>query len=228
MIHMSQVNKHFGSLQVLKDIHLDVSQGEVVCIIGPSGSGKSTLLRTLNGLESIGSGRIEIDPQVEHLGMVFQRFNLFPHLSVLENLTLAPTLSKQLSKKDAEAKALSLLKKVGLSDKAHAYPATLSGGQQQRVAIARALAMDPQVMLFDEPTSALDPELVYEVLEVIRALAQEGMTMLVVTHEMGFAREAASRILFMDQGEILEEGRPETFFESQSHPRAQAFLSRLL
>lgn len=228
MIHMSQVNKHFGPLQVLKDIHLEVRPGEVVCIIGPSGSGKSTLLRTLNGLESIDSGRIEIDSQVAHLGMVFQRFNLFPHLSVLENLTLAPTLSKQLSKKDAEAKALTLLQKVGLSDKAHAYPATLSGGQQQRVAIARALAMDPQVMLFDEPTSALDPELVYEVLEVIRALAQEGMTMLVVTHEMGFAREAASRILFMDQGEILEEGRPETFFESQSHPRAQAFLSRLL
>jgi len=224
----------------LKHASLAVEKGEVVVIVGPSGSGKSTLLRTINGLESITAGEIVVDGQRLHqrganlrnlrkrVGMVFQQFNLFPHLTVLENLTLAPRQVLGLGSADAEQRARALLQKVGLADKAERYPAQLSGGQMQRVAIARALAMQPAVMLFDEPTSALDPEMVGEVLEVMKQLAQEGMTMCVVTHEMGFARAVADRIIFMDAGEILCEEKPEAFFEAPPHERLKTFLRQVL
>lgn len=228
ILKMEKVNKSFGPLQVLKDVSIEVNRGEVLCIIGPSGSGKSTLLRTLNQLEVHDNGSIWVDLGLQGLGMVFQRFNLFPHLSVLENLTMAPKSVQKKSKAEAEQSALSLLSKVGLSDKAHVYPGTLSGGQQQRVAIARALAMEPEIMLFDEPTSALDPELVYEVLDVMKALAKEGMTMIVVTHEMGFAREVADRVIFMDQGEIIEMGSPQDIFDNPVEARTRTFLSKIL
>jgi polar amino acid transport system ATP-binding protein len=250
MIKMEKVCKSFGTLKVLNDIDFDVSKGEVVCIIGPSGSGKSTLLRCLNHLERITSGRVYIENElidelisgknqlkVSHkkvseictsLGMVFQRFNLFPHLTVLENIIEAPITVKKIPRAEAIAYGEKLLEKVGLSDKRNEYPSRLSGGQQQRVAIARALAMKPKIMLFDEPTSALDPELVGEVLEVMKDLAKEGMTMLVVTHEMGFAREVGSRVIFMDKGEILEEDTPENIFSNPKHERTKSFLQKIL
>ncbi len=250
MVKVENVCKSFGALQVLKNIDLEVSKGEVVCIIGPSGSGKSTLLRCLNHLERITSGRVYIDGEMldermagrdqlkvsqkkvseicSELGMVFQRFNLFPHMTVLQNIIEAPVTVKKVPKKEAEEYAVELLKKVGLEDKKDEYPSRLSGGQQQRVAIARALAMKPKIMLFDEPTSALDPELVGEVLEVMKDLAREGMTMLVVTHEMGFAREVGSRVIFMDNGEIKEEGRPEEIFSNPRNERTRAFLQKVL
>lgn len=250
MIRIENVYKSFGNLEVLKDISLTVEKGEVVCIIGPSGSGKSTLLRSLNHLERITSGRIYIADELvderlndkdvsrisakrvseicSDLGMVFQRFNLFPHMTVLENVMLSPMKVKGASKQAAMEKALELLKKVGLTDKKDEYPPKLSGGQQQRVAIARALAMEPKIMLFDEPTSALDPELVYEVLDVMKALAKEGMTMVVVTHEMGFAREVADRVVFMDNGEIIEAGSPDNIFSNPAQTRTREFLSRII
>jgi ABC-type polar amino acid transport system ATPase subunit len=250
LIRIENVYKNFGTLEVLKDINLKVDKGEVVCIIGPSGSGKSTLLRSLNYLERITSGKIYIDDELideridgkdlvklrpqkiseicSEIGMVFQRFNLFPHKTVLENIILAPSVTNKITKDEAEKHAMALLKKVGLEDKKDAYPSQLSGGQQQRVAIARALAMKPKIMLFDEPTSALDPELVHEVLEVMKSLAMEGMTMLVVTHEMGFAREVANRVVFMDNGEIIEENVPENIFANPSHDRTRLFLSKIL
>jgi len=250
MIKMEKVCKSFGTLKVLKDIDFEVLKGEVVCIIGPSGSGKSTLLRCLNHLERITSGRIYIEDKlidelvdgvnqlkVSHkkvseicigLGMVFQRFNLFPHMTVLENIIEAPITVKKISKEDVIVIAEELLKKVGLSEKKNEYPSRLSGGQQQRVAIARALAMKPKIMLFDEPTSALDPELVGEVLEVMKELAKDGMTMIVVTHEMSFAREVGSRVIFMDKGEILEEDTPENIFTNPKHERTKSFLQKIL
>lgn len=250
MIKMEKVCKSFGSLQVLNNIDLSVGKGEVVCIIGPSGSGKSTLLRCLNHLERITSGRVYvegelIDERLEGrdqlklsakkvaeictaLGMVFQRFNLFPHMTVLQNVIEAPVTVKRVPFAEAEEIGLELLRKVGLEDKKDEYPSRLSGGQQQRVAIARALAMQPRIMLFDEPTSALDPELVGEVLEVMKGLAAEGMTMLVVTHEMGFAREVGSRVIFMDKGEILEQGPPEEIFSNPKHERTKSFLQKVL
>jgi glutamine transport system ATP-binding protein len=240
MIHVTGLKKSFGELEVLKGIDCSVAAQEVVCVIGPSGSGKSTFLRCLNLLESITSGEVTInghnlvDPKLDkrlmrkEVGMVFQSFNLFPHKTVLENVMLAPLKVAKASKESVRVKALDLLKKVGLSDKADTYPSKLSGGQQQRVAIARALAMDPKVMLFDEPTSALDPETVGEVLSVMRDLAREGMTMVVVTHEMGFAREVADRVIFMDNGLIVEEGSPKDLFENTQHDRTRAFLSKVL
>lgn len=228
LIQIRNLNKSFGDHQVLKNINLDLNTGEVLCVIGPSGSGKSTLLRSVNGLETIDNGEIRTALNTKQLGMVFQRFNLFPHLTVLENLTLAPKTLKLYKNDEAEAIALELLKKVGLLDKKDAYPSALSGGQQQRVAIARALAMKPEVLLFDEPTSALDPELVFEVLEVMKTLAREGMTMVVVTHEMGFAREVADRIIFMDEGEVIEIASANDLFESPKHDRTKSFLSRML
>jgi len=240
MIVTRGLGKYFGEHQVLADIDLDVAAGEVVCIIGPSGSGKSTLLRCLNGLEIASAGTVTIDgvclqePGCDinrlraELGMVFQHFNLFPHLSVLGNLTLAPRRVAHLSAAAAEERTRALLDKVGLADKADARPAQLSGGQQQRVAIARALAMEPKAMLFDEPTSALDPELVGEVLAVMETLGREGMTMVVVTHEMGFARSVGDRVLFMDEGRIVEEARPDELFDRPAHPRTRAFLARML
>jgi ABC-type polar amino acid transport system ATPase subunit len=240
MIRAVSVTKSFGSLQVLKGVSLDVAKREVVCIIGSSGSGKSTFLRCLNRLEEPNSGEIYFDGQSilakghvvdklrQRMGMVFQHFNLFPHLSVLENITLGPTRLRKLGKERSAEEARILLAKVGLSDKADAWPSELSGGQKQRVAIARALAMQPEAMLFDEPTSALDPEMVKEVLEVIRSLANEGMTMVIVTHEMGFAREVGDRIAFMDGGLIVEEGTPKEFFANPTHPRAREFLSKVL
>lgn len=240
IISICHAYKFFGSLTALNDVSLDVYPGEKVVIIGPSGSGKSTLLRSINRLETIDQGQIIVDGQDindknndinlirQELGMVFQSFNLFPHKTVLENLTLAPMKLRKMSRTEAEAKGLELLKKVDISDKANVYPATLSGGQQQRVAIARALAMTPKIMLFDEPTSALDPETIGEVLDVMVNLAREGMTMVCVTHEMGFAREVADRIIFMDKGEILEEGNAEHFFTDPRHPRLQKFLSQIL
>ena len=233
-ISVTHLKKNFGKLEVLKGISLEVKEGEVVCLIGPSGSGKSTFLRCLNRLEKITAGEVIVDghpisdPNVninkvrENIGMVFQHFNLFPHLTVLDNITLAPTELKIMDKKAAEEKARDLLSRVGLADKADAYPAQLSGGQKQRVAIARSLAMNPDIMLFDEPTSALDPEMVGEVLEVMKQLAAEGMTMVVVTHEMGFAREVADRVIFMDGGYIVEEGTPEEIF---SHPKEERTIS---
>jgi polar amino acid transport system ATP-binding protein len=240
-IRISNVCKSYGDYQVLKNVDAEVTRGEVVVICGPSGSGKSTLIRTVNRLEEINSGSITLDGQDIHaatktkelnllrsrVGFVFQSFNLFPHLSVLENVTISPIRVKGVAPDVARDKALKLLERVGLADKAGAYPGQLSGGQQQRVAIARALAMEPPVMLFDEPTSALDPEMVGEVLAVMKGLAAEGMTMLCVTHEMGFAREVADRIWFIDAGEILEKATPEEFFNTPRHPRAQRFLSDL-
>jgi polar amino acid transport system ATP-binding protein len=240
IILMEDVCKFFGALRALHHVSVSVQPGEKVVIIGPSGSGKSTLLRTINRLEEIDSGRIVVNGFDLHdrrndinkirmeVGMVFQSFNLFPHKTVLQNLTLAPMKLRKLSRGDAEAIAFQLLVKVGIQEKAGAYPSQLSGGQQQRVAIARALAMNPKIMLFDEPTSALDPEMIGEVLDVMVNLAREGMTMVVVTHEMGFAREVADRVIFMDLGEILESAPPQQFFQVCQHPRAQKFLSQIL
>jgi len=240
VIEFRKVNKWFGALHVLKDIDLTVEAGEVVVVCGPSGSGKSTLIRCINRLESIQSGEIVVDGMSlsdsrldtvrlrTRVGMVFQSFNLYPHMTVLQNITLAPAKVKGLSAKEAEKIALELLERVGIPDKANVFPANLSGGQQQRVAIARALAMRPKVMLFDEPTSALDPEMITEVLEVMTDLARDGMTMMVVTHEMGFARRVARRIVFMDDGRILEASAPEKFFAAPASPRAQQFLSKIL
>ncbi|MCO6553068.1 MAG: amino acid ABC transporter ATP-binding protein [Gilliamella sp.] len=240
MIHINNLQKQFGDIHVLRGITCDIQEKEVISIIGPSGSGKSTFLRCINALEDITSGEIVVngfkvhDPKTninrlrESVGMVFQRFNLFPHMTVLQNLILAPMDVKKMAKTDAIAKAESLLVKVGLIDKIDAYPSQLSGGQQQRVAIARALMMDPTVMLFDEPTSALDPELVGEVLAVMKSLAEEGMTMIVVTHEMGFAREMSNRVIFIDQGIIQEQGSPEQIFKNPQNERTQLFLSKVL
>ncbi|MFA5716880.1 MAG: amino acid ABC transporter ATP-binding protein [Desulfobulbaceae bacterium] len=240
IITIRSICKYFGAMKALDDVSLDVYPGEKVVIIGPSGSGKSTLLRAINRLEAIDAGTIIVDGMNLYdsasdinrirmeLGMVFQSFNLFPHRTVLHNLTLAPVKLKKISRQQAEKTAMDLLEKVGISDKADSYPAQLSGGQQQRVAIARALAMGSKIMLFDEPTSALDPEMIGEVLDVMTRLAREGMTMVVVTHEMGFAREAADRVVFMDQGRILETGTPQHFFENPEHPRLRKFLSQIL
>ncbi|WP_028449870.1 MULTISPECIES: amino acid ABC transporter ATP-binding protein [Chitinibacter] len=241
MIRFEQVNKWYGrDHHVLKNLNLEVKQGEVVVVCGPSGSGKSTLIRTINQLEPINDGQIWVDgiqansPKTninklrEEVGFVFQHFNLYPHLSVLENITIAPIQVKKQSKAEAEKTALELLERVGLAHKKDAYPSNLSGGQQQRVAIARGLAMSPRVMLFDEPTSALDPEMIGEVLSVMKSLAESGMTMMVVTHEMGFAREVADRIIFLDQGEILEDTTPEAFFTNPSTDRAKQFLRQIL
>ena len=240
IISIQNVWKFFGQLTALHDVSFDVQPGERVVIIGPSGSGKSTLLRSINRLEVIDKGTIlvegsdinapenDINKIRQDLGMVFQSFNLFPHKTVLQNLTMAPMKLRHISKHEAEERALQLLKKVGLSEKVNVYPSMLSGGQQQRVAIARALAMQPNIMLFDEPTSALDPEMIGEVLDVMVKLAQEGMTMVCVTHEMGFAREVADRIVFMDQGQILEVAPPAKFFSDPEHPRLQQFLKQIL
>jgi polar amino acid transport system ATP-binding protein len=240
MVEFHQVNKSFGKLHVLKDIDLAIERGEVVVVCGPSGSGKSTLIRSINGLEPIQSGDILVDgrklsdPALDlralraEIGFVFQQFNLYPHLSVMDNITLAPVKVRSIRRAEAERHAAELLARVGIPDKAAAYPANLSGGQQQRVAIARALAMQPKLMLFDEPTSALDPEMIGEVLEVMSDLARDGMTMVVVTHEMGFARRVASRVLFMDAGRIVEDGEPEKFFAAPKSERARQFLSKIL
>ncbi len=240
MIKVTNLYKNFGELEVLKDISLNINQGEVIAIIGPSGSGKSTFLRCLNRLEEPSSGHIYIDNEDimdknaninklrQKMGMVFQHFNLFPNKTVLENLTLAPIKLKGLSKNDADFIAMKLLKRVGLEDKANIYPSKLSGGQKQRVAIARALAMEPEVMLFDEPTSALDPEMIKEVLDVMVDLAKEGMTMVIVTHEMGFAKNVSSRILFMNEGSILEDRNPKDFFDNPNHQRTKEFLYKVL
>ncbi len=240
MISIQGVNKHFGALHVLKDINLDVDRGQVVVVLGPSGSGKSTLCRTINRLETIDSGTIAIDGETlpsegrklaqlrSDVGMVFQSFNLFAHKTILENVTLAPLKVRKVSKDKAREKALALLERVGVANQADKYPAQLSGGQQQRVAIARSLAMDPKVILFDEPTSALDPEMVNEVLAVMTSLASEGMTMVVVTHEMGFARRAAHRVVFMADGSIVEDATPDEFFTSPRSERAKDFLGKIL
>ncbi|MET3381109.1 MULTISPECIES: amino acid ABC transporter ATP-binding protein [Variovorax] len=237
MIELEKVNKWYGSYHALVDISETIHKGEVVVVCGPSGSGKSTLIRTFNRLEPIQSGRIVVDGQDIHapgldvnafrsrIGFVFQQFNLFPHLTVLQNCTMAPMQLRGLTRKEADERAMALLHRVGLSNKANAWPSELSGGQQQRVAIARALAMQPPLMLFDEPTSALDPEMVGEVLLVMRDLTRDGMTMVCVTHEMGFAREVADRVLFMDEGKVLERATPDDFFNRPQHPRAQQFLS---
>ncbi len=240
LVVLQGVNKHFGALHVLKDVDLTVGRGEVVVVIGPSGSGKSTLCRTINRLETVDSGTITVDGKPlpaegkelaqlrSRVGMVFQSFNLFAHKTVLENVTLGPVRVKGVKKDAAVARGRELLERVGIASQADKYPAQLSGGQQQRVAIARALAMDPMVMLFDEPTSALDPEMINEVLDVMTSLAREGMTMVVVTHEMGFARRAADRVVFMDDGRIVEQAAPEEFFTNARSPRAQDFLSKIL
>ena len=241
MIKLEKVSKKFDNVHALHNINLAVEQGEIICIIGPSGSGKSTLIRCINGLEEPEQGKIYIDDQLldtknekalcamrTKLGFVFQHFNLFPHKTVLDNLTLGPIQVLGKSKEEAEKTALELLARVGLAEKSGAFPAQLSGGQKQRVAIARCLAMQPEVILFDEPTSALDPEMIGEVLDVMQKLAREGMTMVVVTHEMGFAKEVASRVVFMDQGEIIEEGTPEQIFSSPQSRRLQDFLSKVL
>ena len=240
MIRMSGVDKHFGSLHVLRDINLDVARGEVVVVLGPSGSGKSTLCRTINRLEPIDGGRIEVDGAPlpaegralarlrADVGMVFQQFNLFAHKTIAENVQLAPVRVRRISKREAHEDTMRLLDRVGITDQADKYPAQLSGGQQQRAAIARALAMRPKVMLFDEPTSALDPEMVQEVLDVMASLAGEGMTMLVITHEMGFARRAAHRVVFMSDGEIVEDSAPEQFFTTPRSVRAKDFLGKIL
>ena len=240
MIEIKNVNKWFGDFQVLTDIRETIERGQTVVICGPSGSGKSTLLRCINGLESYQKGEIIVDgislsdPKTnlyklrENIGMVFQRFELYPHMTALQNISLAPMKVRKLSKDKAEKKAMELLKRVGIPEKAEAYPANLSGGQQQRVAIARSLAMEPKYMMFDEPTSALDPEMIKEVLDVMIALAKEGMTMLCVTHEMGFAREVADEIIFMDYGKIVERGTYEEFFENPKSERAKEFLKQIL
>ena len=240
MVEMKDVVKVFGSLKALDRVSLDIYDGEKMVIIGPSGSGKSTLLRSINRLEDINSGRIIVDgidlydPKTdinkvrEEVGMVFQSFNIFPHKTVTENITLAQTVVRKRSKEEAIKRAMELLRKVGISEKNNSYPGQLSGGQQQRVAIARSLAMDPKIMLFDEPTSALDPEMIGEVLDVMKKLALEGMTMVVVTHEMGFAREVADRMIFMDYGAILEEGTPNQMFNHPTHDRTKQFLSQIL
>ncbi len=240
IIRFERVNKWFGRLHVLEDIDLAVERGEVVVVCGPSGSGKSTLIRCVNRLEPIQSGRLLVDgldvmgPAVDlprlraDIGMVFQQFNLYPHMTALENVTLAPVRVRGLGRAEAERTAMDLLAKVDIPDKAKAYPAQLSGGQQQRVAIARALAMGPKIMLFDEPTSALDPEMITEVLDVMVELAREGMTMVVVTHEMGFARKVAHRLVFMDGGRVVEEGAPDAFFDRPRHERTRQFLSKIL
>jgi general L-amino acid transport system ATP-binding protein len=239
IIETQDVCKHFGAFQALKGVTATFYEGQVTAILGPSGSGKSTFLRTLNRLEPHDSGSIrvdgiELDDNLKHLdairrevGMVFQSFNLFSHLSIMRNLTLAPMRVRKMGRQEAEAKAMALLERVGLKDQAFKYPVQLSGGQQQRVAIARALAMDPKVLLFDEPTSALDPEMVNEVLSVMRELAHTGITMLVVTHEIGFAREVADRVIFFDHGAILEDAKPQAFFTNPEHERARAFLSQV-
>lgn len=240
MIDVKHLHKNFGTLEVLKDVSLHVDKGEVVAIIGPSGSGKSTLLRSINLLETPTSGEIIVDGKSitqkeqsvtalrQNVGMVFQHFNLFGHMTVLKNMIYAPVKTKRMNKAQATEKAMQLLSRVGLAEKANVYPVTLSGGQKQRVAIARALAMDPQVILFDEPTSALDPEMVTEVLDVIKELAQTGITMLLVTHEMGFAREVGSRVIFMDGGKIVEENEPHAFFAGPKEQRTIDFLSKVL
>ena len=240
MIDVKNLHKYFGSLEVLKGIDCHIDKGECVCVIGPSGSGKSTFLRCLNLLETPTKGDIviddmhltekdfDVDAMRKRVGMVFQHFNLFPHLTILENVTLAPIRHKMMTEEQAKEKAMELLNRVGVGDKADNYPAQLSGGQKQRVAIARSLALSPEVMLFDEPTSALDPEMVGEVLEVMKQLAQEGMTMVVVTHEMGFAREVANRVFFMDGGGILEEGTPEQIFDHPQEEPTKTFLSKVL
>ncbi len=240
MITFQNVNKWFGDFNVLNKIDLEIAKGEVVVVCGPSGSGKSTLIRCINRLEPIQKGEILVDgmnvndpnTNMTHLraevGFVFQQFNLYPHMTVLENITLAPTLVRRLSKKEALASAMELLKKVDIPDKADAYPSQLSGGQQQRVAIARGLAMKPKIMLFDEPTSALDPEMINEVLDVMKSLAREGMTMICVTHEMGFAREVADRVIFMDEGNLVEQNTPDNFFNNPQNRRTKDFLSKIL
>jgi putative glutamine transport system ATP-binding protein len=240
MIVFQRVNKYFGSFHVLKDMNLEIKKGEVVVVIGPSGSGKSTMLRCINRLETITDGELIVDGVKVHdkktninalrkqIGMVFQHFNLYPHKTVLQNITLAPMKVLRQSKVEAEKTAMYYLEKVGIAEKAHAYPSQLSGGQQQRVAIARGLAMKPNIMLFDEPTSALDPEMIGEVLDVMKTLAKEGMTMVVVTHEMGFAREVADRIVFIDDGRIVEEGKPDEFFAHPKEERTKEFLNRIL
>ena len=243
IVQMQALNKHFGSLHVLKDIDLEIVPGEVVVVIGASGSGKSTLIRCINGLEEFQQGSLTVDnkPLLPHgkstkalqairteVGMVFQQFNLFPHLSVIDNISLAPRKVRGWSRADAIDSANRLLERVGISDQAQKYPSQLSGGQQQRVALARALAMEPRLMLFDEPTSALDPEMIGEVLDAMRELAKEGMTMVIVTHEMGFAREVADRVIFIHQGEITEQGPPEQLFDKPQHERTQSFLARVL
>ncbi|SDM88447.1 amino acid ABC transporter ATP-binding protein [Vreelandella arcis] len=243
IVRMQQLNKHFGSLHVLKHIDMQITPGEVVVVIGASGSGKSTLIRCINGLEEFQSGFLEVDSNElrpygkssealqtirTEVGMVFQQFNLFPHLSVIDNITLAPMKVRGWSRTDAVEAAKRLLERVGIADQADKYPSHLSGGQQQRVALARALAMEPRLMLFDEPTSALDPEMIGEVLDAMRELAKEGMTMVIVTHEMGFAREVADRVVFIHQGEITEEGPPEKLFDTPQHERTQSFLARVL
>lgn len=239
-LKVTDLKKSFGTNEVLKGINLEVAEGEVVCVIGPSGSGKSTFLRCMNNLEEITAGDVIVDDfQItdkktdinkvrENIGMVFQHFNLFPHMSVLKNITLAPTELRKQSKEEARNTGLALLQRVGLADKADALPSQLSGGQKQRVAIARALAMNPDIMLFDEPTSALDPEMVGEVLGVMKDLAKEGMTMMVVTHEMGFAKEVGDRVIFMDGGYIVEEGTPEQVFDAPQHERTISFLEKVL
>ena len=239
-IHVENLKKSFGNLKVLDGVSIDIYEGEVVCVIGPSGSGKSTFLRCLNRLESITSGevvvdgyhiddkKININKVRENIGMVFQHFNLFANMNVLDNLMLAPVDLKKATKEEAKAEAMRLLEKVGLTDKAESYPSQLSGGQKQRVAIARALAMKPDLMLFDEPTSALDPEMVGEVLSVMRELADDGMTMVIVTHEMGFAKEVADRVIFIDEGVILEEGTPDNVFNNPKNPRTIEFLNKVL
>ncbi|WP_372999518.1 amino acid ABC transporter ATP-binding protein [Lutispora sp.] len=240
MIKVSNLHKRFGKLDVLKGINTDIEKGEIVVIIGPSGSGKSTFLRCLNMLEEPDQGEVifegvklndkkcNVDKQRQKMGMVFQQFNLFPHITILENIILAPTKLKKKSEEEAKEKAYELLKRVGLEDKADSYPNQLSGGQKQRIAIVRALAMSPEVMLFDEPTSALDPEMVGEVLEVMKKLAKDGMTMVVVTHEMGFAKEVGTRVMFMDDGLILEEGTPREVFNNPQNARTKEFLSKVL
>lgn len=240
MIHIKNLHKHFGASHVLRGIDCDIQPQEVVCVIGPSGSGKSTFLRCMNALESVSEGEVvvngfpvhdkktDLNKLRESVGMVFQRFNLFPHMTVLENLLMAPMALRGMSRAEAVTYAEGLLGKVGLNDKRDAWPSGLSGGQQQRVAIARALAMQPSIMLFDEPTSALDPELVGDVLDVMKKLAMEGMTMVIVTHEMGFAREVADRVIFIDQGIIQEQGTPEQIFGAPQNPRTASFLSKVL
>ncbi|MBR3305529.1 MAG: amino acid ABC transporter ATP-binding protein [Christensenellaceae bacterium] len=240
MIKVEGLKKRFQDLEVLKGIDIEINKGDVMCIIGPSGSGKSTFLRCLNMLEKPTGGKIyfegddltdkktDLNLHRQKMGMVFQQFNLFPHMTVMDNLTCAPVMLKKMTKEEAETRAMELLKRVGLEDKAYTYPNKLSGGQKQRVAIVRALAMGPDVMLFDEPTSALDPEMVGEVLEVMRELAEAGMTMVVVTHEMGFAREVSNRVIFLDEGMILEEGTPEQVFDHPQNERLRSFLSKVL